>query len=258
MEIKNLYFSYGPNDKNGAHDILKDVSFSIKEGKITTILGANGCGKSTLFQLMTKNLVPRKGKVYLKGKNIRVIRLKDFAKEVSIVHQYNTASNDTTVETLVSYGRTPYVRLGKKLDKEDQKYMDWAMEVTGITELRQREISTLSGGQKQRVWIAMALAQNTDILLLDEPTTYLDIRYQIEILKLIQKLNREYGITIVMILHDMNQAIHYSDEIIGLRQGKVHIMGEPAKVVTRKALQELYGVELDVVDLEKGKFVLAV
>lgn len=252
MEIKNLHFSYGKNE------ILKDISFTIKEGKITTILGANGCGKSTLFQLMTKNLVPRKGKIYLKGQNIRAMRLKDFAKEVSIVHQYNTASSDTTVETLVSYGRTPYGGIGKRNAKEDQKYIEWAMEVTNITELRDREITKLSGGQKQRVWIAMALAQNTKILLLDEPTTYLDIRYQIEILKLIQKLNREYGITIVMILHDMNQAIYYSDEIIGLREGKVHMIGEPEKVVTKKAIQELYGVSLDVVDLDEGKFVLAV
>lgn len=258
MEIKNLCFSYDNRDKSGKNDILKDVSFSIKEGKITTILGANGCGKSTLFQLMTKNLVPRKGKIYLKGQNIRAIRLKDFAKEVAIVHQYNTASNDTTVETLVSYGRTPYGGFGKKDSKEDEKYIQWAMDVTGITELRKQEVSKLSGGQKQRVWIAMALAQNTKILLLDEPTTYLDIRYQIEILQLIQKLNREYGITIVMILHDMNQAIHYSDEIIGLRKGNVHMLGEPSKVITRKALQELYGVDLDVVELEKGKFVLAV
>lgn len=252
MEIKNLCFSYGKNE------ILKDISFSIKEGKITTILGANGCGKSTLFQLMTKNLVPRKGKIYLHGRNIRALRLKDFAKEVSIVHQYNTASSDTTVETLVSYGRTPYQGRGQRDPQEDQKYIEWAMEVTNITNLRDREIDKLSGGQKQRVWIAMALAQNTKILLLDEPTTYLDIHYQVEILKLIQKLNKEYGITIVMVLHDINQAIYYSDEIIGLRQGKVHIVGEPNNVITSKSIEEMYGVKLDVVNIKDGKYVLAV
>ena len=167
MKVQNLSFSYGKNP------VLKDISFEIQEGKITTILGANGCGKSTLFGLMTKNLYPRKGNIFLRGKNLQNLSLKDFAKKVSIVHQYNTASEDITVEELVSYGRTPYRKAFAGVKEEDEKIIAWAMDVTGVSQYQNREVGRLSGGQRQRVWLAMALAQNTKILFLDEPTTYL-------------------------------------------------------------------------------------
>ena len=173
MEVRDLYFSYGKNK------VLRGVSLKIQEGKITTILGANGCGKSTLFNLMTRNLLPRKGNIFLQGKNILNLGLKEFAKKVSIVHQYNTSSGDITVERLVSFGRTPHMKMMRGRSEEDERMIRWAMEVTGVEKYRNREVSRLSGGQRQRVWIAMALAQNTRILFLDEPTTYLDIRYQI-------------------------------------------------------------------------------
>lgn len=134
----------------------------------------------------------------------------------------------------------------------------WAMEVTNLTEYRNREVSKLSGGQRQRVWIAMALAQNTKVLFLDEPTTYLDIRYQLEILELVQKLNREYGITVIMVLHDINQAVYFSDKIIGLKGGKVVVEGAPQEVITTESLQELYGIQLGVAMIEGKKFVLTV
>lgn len=136
--------------------------------------------------------------------------------------------------------------------------IEWAMEVTGITSYQEREVAKLSGGQRQRVWIAMALAQNTKILFLDEPTTYLDIRYQIEILNLVQKLNREFGITIVMVLHDINQAIHFSDQIIGLAAGKVLVKGAPGNVISAECIQKLYGIELGVTEIDGKKFVLTV
>ena len=136
--------------------------------------------------------------------------------------------------------------------------MEWAMEVTNITEYRDREISRLSGGQRQRVWIAMALAQGTEILFLDEPTTYLDIRYQIEILELVRKLNREYGMTIIMVLHEINQAIYFSYRIIGLCQGKVLIQGAPDEVITSESIRELYGIDLKVTEIDGNKFVLTV
>ena len=167
MEVRNLSFSYGKNK------VLRDVSFKIKGGDITTIMGANGCGKSTLFSLMTKNLYPRKGNIFLSGKNIQNLGLKDFAKKVSIVHQYNTSSDDITVERLVSFGRTPHMKMMQAKSQEDEERVQWAMEVTNVEKYRNREIARLSGGQRQRVWIAMALAQNTGILFLDEPTTYL-------------------------------------------------------------------------------------
>ena len=252
MEVKNLSFSYGKNK------VLKGASLEIRKGKITTIMGANGCGKSTLFSLMTKNLTPRKGKVLLNGKNIDYLRLNDFARKVAIVHQNNTAADDITVERLVGFGRTPHQGMMGKRGGEDERYIQWAMEVTNTEKYRDRELARLSGGQRQRVWIAMALAQGTEILLLDEPTTYLDIRYQIEILELVKKLNQEYGMTIVMVLHDINQAIYFSDEIIGLKDGKVIVEGKPEEVITEQSIQALYGIELKVTDVDGKKFVLTV
>ena len=252
MEVRDLFFSYGKNK------VLKGKSFTIEEGKITTIMGANGCGKSTLFNLMTKNLYPRKGNIFLYGKNIQNLGLKDFAKRVSIVHQYNSSADDITVERLVSFGRTPHRKMMQGRSDEDEKMIRWAMEVTNILKYRDREVSRLSGGQRQRVWIAMALAQNTKILFLDEPTTYLDIRYQIEILKLVKKLNQEYGITIIMVLHDMNQAIHFSDRIIGLKEGEVAVQGAPDEVITEECIRDLYGISLGVTTIEGKKFVLTV
>mgnify|MGYP002515552922 FL=1 len=250
MEVKHVSFSYGKNT------ILSDLSFSVKEGNITTVMGANGCGKSTLFSLMTKNQTPGKGKILLEGKNIANLRFIDFAKRVSIVHQYKSAADDITVERLVSYGRTPYQKMLGTRTKEDEELVERAMEVTGILPYRDREIAALSGGQRQRVWIAMALAQNTKILFLDEPTTYLDIRYQLEILELVKKLNREYGITILMVLHEINQAITYSDEVIGLKDGSIVMQGRPQEVITAESMKELYGVSLKVVEVEGKKVVL--
>ena len=252
MEVRGLSFAYGKNK------VLKDVSLKIEEGKVTTIMGANGCGKSTLFSLMTKNLYARKGKIFLRGKNIQNLNLKEFARQVSIVQQYNTSSDDITVERLVAFGRTPHRKPMQGKSEEDERLVEWAMEVTGILEYRDREVSRLSGGQRQRVWIAMALAQNTKILFLDELTTYLDIRYQIEILELVRKLNKEFGITIIMVLHDINQAIYFSHEVIGLKDGIVEFQGSPEDVIDRQSIKELYGIELDVTQIDGKKFVLTV
>ena len=252
MEVKNVFFSYGKNE------ILKGASLKIEKGKVTTIMGANGCGKSTLFSLMTKNLAPGKGKILLWGKNISNLRLNEFARKVAIVHQYNTAADDITVERLVSFGRTPHLGMMGIRGEEDERYVNWAMEVTNVSQFRERELSRLSGGQRQRVWIAMALAQGTEILFLDEPTTYLDIRYQIEILELVRRLNREFGMTIVMVLHDINQSIYFSDKIIGLAGGKVIVEGEPEEVITEESIHELYGIDLKVARVDGRKFVLTV
>ena len=231
MKVKELSFSYGKNR------ILNNISLKIPKGRITTILGANGCGKSTLFSLMTKNLVPDRGRIFLQRKNIGGMSLGEFAKRVSIVHQYNTAADDMTVERLVSMGRTPYHKMFSGADGDDEKLINMALEVTNLLEFKEREIGKLSGGQRQRVWIAMALAQNTKLLFLDEPTTYLDIRYQLEILELVKKLNREFGITIVMVLHEINQAIRFSDSIIGLKDGNV--LAETRRFKNGTAIAEL-------------------
>lgn len=252
MKVKELSFSYGKKK------ILNDISLEIPEGKITTILGANGCGKSTLFSLMTKNLYPIRGKIFFQKKNIGSMSFNEFAKKAAIVHQYNTAADDMTVRELVALGRTPYRKAFHGSRDEDEKWINQALAVTHLEELKDREIGKLSGGQRQRVWIAMAIAQNTKMLFLDEPTTYLDIRYQLEILRLVKTLNQEYGMTIVMVLHEINQAIHYSDYIIGLQGGKAAVCGKPDEVITPETLELLYGVKLDVIQEKNHKYVLTV
>lgn len=253
FSVKDLSFSYGK------HEVIKGLDLTIHEGTVTTLIGANGCGKSTLFNLMTKNLKQNSGTIELGGTNIVDIKLKDFAKKVAIVHQYNTAPADLSVEKLVSYGRTPYHKLGMTNDsKTDEEKVKWAMEITHTLKLKDKPVAELSGGQKQRVWIAMALAQDTKILFLDEPTTYLDIRYQLQILKLIRKLNREYGITIVMVLHDINQSLHYSDEIVAMKDGKMIAHGESEKIITSELVKSVYDVELDIQNVGGKPFVIPV
>ncbi len=250
MEVKGLSFAYG------RQLVIKKASLSIEEGTITTILGANGCGKSTLFSLMTKLLEPGRGKILLRGKSIRQMTQREFARQVAIVRQYNTAAEDVTVRELVAFGRTPYRKPLRGKNDEDERLITWAMEVTDLLPYANREVARLSGGQRQRVWIAMALAQNTKLLFLDEPTTYLDIRYQLEVLKLIRRLNKEYGITIVMVLHDINQAIAFSDTIIGMSDGAVALQGPASEVITEEAIFQLYGVSLQVITVDGKKLVL--
>lgn len=251
--VKDLSFAYG------RHEVLKGLSFDLHEGKITTLIGANGCGKSTLFNLMTKNLKPDDGDIEIHGKNLKDIRLKDFAKQAAIVHQYNTAPSDLSVEKLISYGRTPYHTLGLSFDtKEDEEKVCWAMEITNTLKHKDKPVAELSGGQKQRVWIAMALAQNTKILFLDEPTTYLDIRYQLQILKLIRQLNREFGITIVMVLHDINQSFYYSDEIVAMKEGKIIAQGQSEEVITTELIKEVYDVNLQIQQMDGKPFILPI
>lgn len=251
--VKDISFSYGKNE------VLNGLSFELCKGKITTLIGANGCGKSTLFNLMTKNLNPAAGEIFLQGKKLADIRRKDFAKQAAIVHQHNTAPADLSVKQLVSYGRTPYHTLGLSPDaKEDEEKVYWAMEITHTLKHKDKAVSELSGGQKQRVWIAMALAQDTKILFLDEPTTYLDIRYQLQILKLIQKLNRDFGITVVMVLHDINQSLYYSDEIIAMKGGKIVAQGQPENVITDGLVKEVYDIELQIRKMEGRPFILPV
>jgi len=254
MRVDNLFFAY---DKD---DIIKGISFEIKDNKITTLMGANGCGKSTLFQLLTKNLRPREGSVFLDKRDIKDIRLKEFAQNVAIVHQYNTAPPDLPVHSLIAYGRIPFFKhFAKAQDKDkDKEIVDWALEVTDMSELKNRRMGQLSGGQRQRAWIAMALAQQPKILLLDEPTTYLDVKFQIEILRLIKSLNKDYSMTIVMVLHDINQAIYYSDEIIGMKKGSILFQGNPDDVITEESIQDMYGIHLKVSNVENQKFVLTV
>ena len=253
FQIRGLSFAYGK------HTVLKGLDLDLHAGRITTLIGANGCGKSTLFHLMTKNLRPDAGRILLRDQDISACRLRDFARQVAIVHQYNTAPADLSVEKLVAYGRTPYQTMGLSPDPEaDAEKIRWALEITHTDKYRDKPVAELSGGQKQRVWIAMALAQGTQVLFLDEPTTYLDIRYQLQILHLIRQLNREYGMTIVMVLHDINQSLHYSDEIVAMSDGQVCSHGLPEEIVTPQLIRRVYDVDLAIRPVDGKPFVIPV
>ena len=253
FDIKGLTFS------NGTNEVIKGLDLSIKQGKVTTLIGANGCGKSTLFNLITKNLRPNSGEIRLEGKDISQVKLKDFARQVAIVHQYNTAPADISVEKLVAFGRTPYHGFGRPSNsEEDEEKIKRALEITNTEKLKDKAVAQLSGGQKQRVWIAMALAQDTKILFLDEPTTYLDIRYQLQILKLVRKLNEEYGMTVIMVLHDINQSLYYSDEIVAMKGGRITAQGKPEEIITSELIKNVYDVELGISAVNGRPFVLPV
>lgn len=253
FDIKGLTFSYGTNE------VIKGLDLSIKQGKVTTLIGANGCGKSTLFNLITKNLRPNSGEIRLEGKDISQVKLKDFARQVAIVHQYNTAPADISVEKLMAFGRTPYHGFGSPSNsEEDEEKIKRALEITNTEKLKDKAVAQLSGGQKQRVWIAMALAQDTKILFLDEPTTYLDIRYQLQILKLVRKLNEEYGMTVIMVLHDINQSLYYSDEIVAMKDGRITAQGKPEEIITSELIKNVYDVELGISAVNGRPFVLPV
>lgn len=253
FEIKALSFSYGNNK------VIDGLNLKIKEGKITTLIGANGCGKSTLFNLMTKNLKPNNGEIFLAGQSVEQMKLKDFARKAAIVHQYNTAPLDITVKKLVEFGRTPYHTMGLSPNpEEDRGKVKFALEITDTEKFKDKPVSQLSGGQKQRVWIAMAFAQDTKILFLDEPTTYLDIRYQLQILRLVKRLNSEFNITVIMVLHDINQSLYYSDEIVAMHDGKILSQGIPKEIITPKLIEDVYGVTLETGEIDGKPFVMPV
>lgn len=250
MEIRHLNFSYGKKT------ILNDLSLSFEKGKITTLLGANGSGKTTLFKLCTRNLRPKRGLIMLDDENIFHLQRRDFAKKVAIVHQQNRVTGTITVRELVSYGRTPHIKMMQQATKEDDEAIDWSLEVTNLKEIADEQVVSLSGGQRQRVWIAMALAQKSEMIFLDEPTTYLDVRYQVELLELIRSLNRDFGLSIVMVLHDINQALQYSDHLVGLKNGKLLFYGKPEEVITQENISSLYQIPLRTTMFEGKPYVV--
>ncbi|SDC40091.1 iron complex transport system ATP-binding protein [Terribacillus halophilus] len=251
MQTKDIGFSYNQPR------VLNKVTISIPSGKMTTILGPNGSGKSTLLHVMANNLQPETGEVLLDNEKITQFKPKELARRLAVVHQQNISPSDMTVERLVSFGRMPHRNVFRNENKQDQEAIEWAIESTNLDDFRNTPIIQLSGGERQRVWIAMALAQKTDMLFLDEPTTYLDIFYQLEILELVKKLNRDYGITILMVLHDINQAIQYSDELIVMKQGEVYETGRPDRIITRELIRGVYGVDAKVAfDDTAGMYIL--
>ncbi|EGG90895.1 hypothetical protein HMPREF0491_02552 [Lachnospiraceae oral taxon 107 str. F0167] len=241
LSANNLTIAY---DKN---IIINNLEIDIPEGKITSIIGPNGCGKSTLLKAVGRILKPERGSVYLDGIDIYTLNTKEVAKKMSILPQSPKAPSGITVGELVSYGRFPHQHGLKKLTVEDKKIIQWAMDITKLSEYEVTLVDNLSGGQRQRVWIAMALAQQTDIILLDEPTTYLDLAYQLEILELLYRLNKEQGCTIAMVLHDLNLASRFSDYIIAMRSGKIIEYGTPDEVICEDVLKKTFNINADII-----------
>jgi iron complex transport system ATP-binding protein len=227
--------------------IVEDLNVEIPQGKITALVGANGSGKSTILKTMARIMNPKGGSVLLDGKSIHKQSTREVAKQLAILPQNPTAPEGLTVTELVSYGRFPYQKGFGSMKAEDRKMVEWAIQVTGMSEFHDRPIDQLSGGQRQRAWIAMALAQDTDILFLDEPTTFLDMAHQLEVLHLLEYLNTSAERTIVMVVHDLNHAARYAQHMIAIKKGKAEAVGTPTEVMSPDVLREVFGIEADIV-----------
>jgi len=242
ISTKNLNISYGNLD------IVKDLNLDIPKGKITTIIGSNGCGKSTILKTIARIIQAKSGDIFVNNINIKEQSPKDLAKVMAVLPQSPQAPSGLTVEELISYGRFPHQKGFGKMRKEDEDIVTWALKSTGIEAFRERPMEALSGGQRQRAWIAMALAQQTEILILDEPTTYLDLAHQLEILNLLEELNRKQGTTIVMVIHELNNAARFADHMIGVKKGKVICQGTAHEVMTKENLKELFNIDAEIVE----------
>ena len=242
IEIKNLSFKY-----NTTKAIFSDLNLTIKKGEITTLLGKNGCGKSTLIKLLSKNITNYTGNIFLENKELKSYSLRELATKLSIVYQNNITPQEITVFDMVSFARLPYQNIFfYKQTKEDIEKINFALKETDLIEYKNTKVSELSGGQLQRVYIAMCLAQDTEIIILDEPTTFLDIKYQKSIMKLVKRLNQELDLTIIMVLHDINQAITYSDNIVALLDGEIIKNDKAHTLLDEKLLNKIYDTAIKI------------
>lgn len=246
IKAKDLYFSY---DKDKS--FITKLNVEIEKGKITTILGPNGSGKSTLLSLFAGLNKPNSGDISINGKSIKSLKQKELAREIATVHQQNTAPSDITVKELVAYGRIPHKKYFQGNTEGDDEIIEWAIKRTGLENLKDKAVMGMSGGERQRAFIAMALAQKSEILFLDEPTTYLDIYHQVEILELVKELNEESKLTVVMVLHDINQAIKYSDNVIVMKSGQVISSGVANEVINMDLLNSVYKIGGFINEVEK-------
>ena len=239
---ENLSLGYGKKI------IARDLSVSIPDGHFTAIIGPNGCGKSTLLRTLSRLMSPVEGSVFLDGEQIQRFASKEVARRIGLLAQNATTPGDITVQELVARGRYPHQPLFTRWRQEDDEAVKRAMQATGITDLAQQSVDTLSGGQRQRAWIAMVLAQETSIMLLDEPTTWLDISHQIDLLELLSELNRTQGYTLAAVLHDLNQACRYATHLIALRDGEIVAQGAPKEIVTPDLIARIYGMRCMIID----------
>ena len=231
----------------GDRTVVERLSLDIAPGRITAIVGANGCGKSTLLRALARLISPKEGQIVLDGAALASRPSKEIARVVGLLPQSPVAPEGIAVADLVGRGRHPHQKLLARWSAHDYQAVADALDATDIADLADRSVDELSGGQRQRVWIAMALAQETDILLLDEPTTFLDVAHQIEVLDLLTDLNHDRGTTIVMVLHDLNLAARYADELVAVVDGRVVAIGEPADIVTSDLVREVFGLESTVI-----------
>lgn len=241
LETRDLSISYG------SAFIFRDLNLSIARGEVTALIGPNGCGKSTLLRTMARLLKPRQGGVLLEGRSIAELPTKEVAKRMALLPQGPTAPEGLSVLQLVKQGRYPYQSWMRQWSVEDERQVTKALETTGLSELAERPVDSLSGGQRQRAWIAMVLAQGTDIVLLDEPTTYLDLTHQIEALDLLYTLNQSEGRTIVMVLHDINLACRYAHRIVAIRDREIYAEGAPEEIVTADMIEAVFGLKSSVI-----------
>jgi len=226
--------------------VVRGLDLEVQRARTTAIVGANGCGKSTLLRALARLVAPREGAVLLDGEQIDRLPSREVARRLGVLPQSPTAPDGLSVEDLVSRGRHPHQGLFRQWSAADEAAVEEALEATGITDLRDRPVDELSGGQRQRAWIAMTLAQGTELLLLDEPTTFLDLAHQVEVLDLLDGLVHDHGRTVVMVVHDLNQACRYADQLVALRDGRVHAAGPPADVVDADFVREILGLEVHV------------
>ncbi|MFW5838472.1 MAG: ABC transporter ATP-binding protein [Bacillota bacterium] len=240
LALENLTIGY--DDKR----VIESLNTTIQKDKITVIIGPNGCGKSTLLKAVTRVIKPNNGQVILDGKDVHKMPTKVIARQMSFLPQSHDKVTGLTVYELVSYGRYPYQKGLGKLSKTDYEKIDWALAATGITSIKHNMMDALSGGQKQRAWIAMALVQDTEMIFLDEPTTYLDISHQLEILHLLKTLNEKNNRTIVMVLHDINQAARYADYVIAIKDGVIRYNANAYDVIKKDVIRDVFEVDVDI------------
>ena len=249
-ELKELSAGYG------RAEILHQINMKISPGEIITITGMNGSGKSTLLKLLARQISPRHGEVYFNGAPLKTLSRLELARKVAVLGQFHHAPGELSVRELVDFGRFPRRRWALP-SAHDRAVVDTALANTGATDLADRRLRTLSGGERQRAWLAMALAQEPEVLLLDEPTTFLDLRCQLEISELIRELNARLGVTVVMVLHDLNLAANISHRIAALKAGRIVACDTPKKLITPDSMREIFGVEAEILALANGAAVCA-
>lgn len=237
LDIQSLTIRYADRT------IINNFSLKVREGEVVSIIGPNGSGKSTILKGITRSIPSASGRICLADRELSALSTKEVSRIMCMLCQSNSCPADMTVKELVGYGRVPHKKWYERFDSNDEKVIEWALEQTGMSPFQNRLIVSLSGGETQRAWIAMALAQRPKILLLDEPTTYLDIAHQLEVLELISRLNDELNLTVVMVLHDLNHASAYSDKITVIQNGIIRDYGPPQQVLTPNLIREVYGVE---------------